>query len=72
MINDYNYEIIIGSKVDPIFGAVILFGMGGIEAEFFRDIAAGLSPLNQTLARRLMEKTKIYKMLLEVIGIATS
>ncbi len=63
MITDHDYELIIGSKTDPVFGAVIIFGMGGVEAEFFKDIAIGLPPLNQTLARRLMEKTRIFKML---------
>ncbi len=63
MITNYNYELIVGSKKDSLFGPVIMFGLGGIEAEFFKDIAVGLPPLNQVLARRLLEQTKIYKML---------
>ncbi len=63
MITNYDYELIVGSKKDPIFGPVIMFGLGGIEAEFFKDIAVGLPPLNQVLARRLLEQTQIYKML---------
>jgi acetyltransferase len=63
MITNYDYELIVGSKKDLIFGPVIMFGLGGIEAEFFKDIAVGLPPLNQVLARRLLEQTKIYKML---------
>ncbi len=63
MITDYDYELIVGSKKDPIFGPVMMFGLGGIEAEFFKDIAVGLPPLNQVLARRLIEQTKIYKAL---------
>jgi len=63
MITGYNYELIVGSKKDPIFGPVIMFGLGGIEAEFFKDIAVGLPPLNQVLARRLLEQTRIYKLL---------
>jgi len=63
MITNYDYELIVGSKKDSIFGPVIMFGLGGIEAEFFKDIAVGLPPLNQVLARRLLEQTKIYKML---------
>ncbi len=42
-----------------------MFGAGGTSAEFYKDVAVGLPPLNQTLARRLVEKTRIYKMLLE-------
>ncbi|MGQ9624148.1 MAG: acetate--CoA ligase alpha subunit [Candidatus Bathycorpusculaceae bacterium] len=63
MIKRRGYEIIIGSKKDSIFGPVILFGMGGIGVELFKDFAIGLPPLNQTLARRLMEETKIYQLL---------
>jgi len=65
MIADYDYEFIIGSKKDPVFGPVIMFGLGGIEAEFFKDIGVGLPPLNQALARRLLEQTRIYKLLSE-------
>ncbi|PKH46072.1 acetyl-CoA synthetase, partial [Dehalococcoides mccartyi] len=63
MVDKYDYELIIGSKKDPVFGPVILFGSGGIEAEFQKDVAVGLPPLNQVLARRVMEGTKIYEML---------
>jgi len=65
MITSYDYELIVGSKKDPIFGPVIMFGLGGIEAEVFKDITVGLPPLNQVLARRLIEQTKIYKVLSE-------
>ncbi|RLI43210.1 hypothetical protein DRO59_01770 [Candidatus Bathyarchaeota archaeon] len=37
--------------------------MGGIGVELFRDVAIGLPPLNQTLARRIMEETKVYQLL---------
>ena len=64
MIETQNgYEVIIGSKRDPIFGPIILFGMGGIMVELFRDRAIGFPPLNQTLARRIMERTKVYELL---------
>ena len=63
MLEKIDYEVIIGAKKDPLFGSVILFGMGGTAAELFNDFSIGLPPLNQTLARRLMEETKVYKML---------
>jgi acetyltransferase len=63
MIVDYNYELILGSKKDQILGPVIIFGQGGTEAEFFKDVAIGLPPLNQRLARMLIEHTNIYGML---------
>jgi acetyltransferase len=63
MIENADYELILGSKKDKDFGAVILFGMGGTAAEVIKDFSIGLPPLNQTLAKMLMEGTKVYKML---------
>ena len=63
MITDIDYELILGAKKDKDFGSVILFGMGGTTAEFIKDFSIGLPPLNQTLAKMLMQDTKVYKML---------
>jgi acetyltransferase len=63
MIKKRGYEVILGAKSDPLFGPVILFGMGGIGVELYKDVAIGLPPLNQTLARRIMEETKVYQLL---------
>ncbi len=57
------YEMLIGSKDDPIFGPVIVFGMGGVAVEIFKDINIGLPPLNMALARKMIEGTKIHKLL---------
>jgi acetyltransferase len=62
------YELIFGSSIDPQFGPVILFGMGGTLVEVFRDRALGLPPLNTTLARRMMERTTIHEALQGVRG----
>ncbi|HLL91185.1 MAG TPA: GNAT family N-acetyltransferase, partial [Tepidisphaeraceae bacterium] len=62
------YELIIGSSVDPQFGPVLLFGTGGQLVEVFKDRALALPPLNATLARRMMEQTKIFKALQGVRG----
>lgn len=62
------YEIIIGSSPDPQFGPVLLFGTGGSLVEVYRDRALGLPPLNTTLARRMMQRTKIYNALQGVRG----
>jgi len=62
------YELIIGSSLDPQFGPVLLFGTGGQLVEVFKDRALGLPPLNTTLARRMMEQTKIYQALKGVRG----
>lgn len=68
MVKLDGYELIIGSSPDPQFGPVILFGLGGQLVEVFKDRALGLPPLNTTLARRMMERTKIYTALLGVRG----
>jgi acetyltransferase len=68
MIKLDGYELIIGSSIDPQFGPVLLFGMGGQLVEVFKDHALGLPPLNTTLARRMIEQTKIYEALKGVRG----
>jgi acetyltransferase len=62
------YEIILGSSIDPQFGPVLLFGMGGQLVEIFKDKSLSLPPLNTTLARRMMERTRIYHALKGVRG----
>lgn len=68
MVDLEGYELILGSSLDPQFGPVILFGLGGTLVEVFKDSALGLPPLNSTLARRMMERTNIYKALRGVRG----
>ena len=63
MIKKKGVEVIIGGKTDPLFGPVILFGMGGVGVELFKDYSIGLPPLNTTLTRRMMEETKVYQLL---------
>ena len=62
------YELILGSTVDAQFGPVLVFGSGGQLVEVYKDRAIGLPPLNTTLARRLMERTKIFPALGGVRG----
>lgn len=68
MIKFDGYELIVGSTLDPQFGPVLLFGTGGQLVEVYKDRALGLPPLNTTLARRMMEQTKIYKALKGIRG----
>jgi acetyltransferase len=63
MLRRPDYELILGSKRDPDFGPVILFGMGGIMTEVLKDYAIALPPLNRLLARRLIEGTRVYELL---------
>jgi acetyltransferase len=72
MIKLDGYELIVGSSVDPQFGPVLLVGTGGQLVEVFKDRALGLPPLNVTLARRMMERTKIFTALQGVRGRKTA
>jgi len=62
------YEIIVGSSMDQQFGPVLLFGQGGTLVEVNKDSALSLPPLTTTLARRMMEQTKIYTALRGIRG----
>jgi acetyltransferase len=62
------YELILGSSIDSQFGPVLLFGEGGIRVEVDKDFSLAIPPLNTTLARRMMEQTKIYKALKGIRG----
>ena len=62
MVEKIDYEIFLGAKKDRDFGSVIVLGIGGLGVEIFKEFSIGLPPLNQALARRLMEETDVYKM----------
>jgi acetyltransferase len=63
MIQHTDLELILGAKKDRDFGLVILFGMGGVLTEVLKDQAIALPPLNRLLAKRLIEKTNVYRLL---------
>lgn len=56
-------ELILGIKKDPVFGTVLLVGMGGTQAELFKDTTLGFPPLNERLARQMLESLTIYPLL---------
>jgi acetyltransferase len=58
-----SFELILGMKKDPVFGPVIMVGMGGVAAEVFQDRALGLPPLNDLLTRRMLESLKSWPLL---------
>jgi acetyltransferase len=68
MIRLEGYELIVGSSIDAQFGPVLLFGAGGQLVEVWKDRALALPLLNSTLARRMMEQTRIYTALQGVRG----
>jgi acetyltransferase len=57
------FELILGAATDPVFGPVVLFGQGGTAAERIDDRALALPPLNLRLARELVERTRIGRLL---------
>ena len=57
------HELIVGTSIDRVFGPVILFGQGGTAVEVVADRAVALPPLNTTLARALVQRTRVSKLL---------
>lgn len=56
-------ELIIGAKRDPVFGMVMLVGAGGTLAEVLADRTVELPPLNERLARRMLESLRCWPLL---------
>jgi acetyl coenzyme A synthetase (ADP forming)-like protein len=56
-------EVIIGMKRDPQFGPLLMFGLGGIYVEIFKDISFRLAPIKELGARNMIESTKVNKLL---------
>jgi acetyltransferase len=57
------HELIVGIATDPVFGPVMLFGQGGTAVEVIGDKALALPPLNLKLAREMIERTRVFKLL---------
>lgn len=63
------YELLLGAMRDPIFGPLIVFGQGGVAVEVIKDTSFGLPPFNLALAKRAIERTRIYQQLKGFRGI---
>jgi len=61
-------EVIIGVQRDPSFGPILLFGLGGIYVEVFRDVTFRLAPLRPLSARRMVESVRSFAILKGVRG----
>lgn len=55
-------EAIIGMNRDPHFGPILLFGLGGIYVELFKDVSFRIAPLRELGARRMIRQIRGYKM----------
>jgi len=57
------HELIVGAATDRVFGPVLVFGQGGVAVEVTHDHAVGLPPLNLVLARDLVDRTRVARLL---------
>ncbi len=62
-VKPIDFELIMGVKKDPQFGPLLLFGLGGIYAEVLKDVSITLPPLNLMMAERLVERTRVSRLL---------
>ncbi len=61
-------EVILGLERDPHFGPVLMFGLGGIYVEAFKDVTFRLVPIRALSAKRMIESTKTYSILKGIRG----
>ena len=62
MIED-GIDCLLGGKIDPVFGPIVLFGLGGIFTEVFDDTALHLAPFDREIARGLIDEIRGSDML---------
>jgi acetate---CoA ligase (ADP-forming) subunit beta len=56
-------EVIVGGVIDAQFGPIVMFGLGGVFVEIFRDVAFGLAPLSEEKALRLVRQVRGSRLL---------
>ena len=61
-------EVIVGMKRDTHFGPLIMFGLGGIYVEVFKDVSFGIAPLSRKDATEMIKSVKAYRILKGVRG----
>jgi len=57
------FELIIGGRRDPVFGPVVLVGIGGIFTEIFRETVIDLAPVNKKTVMTMLRKLKGFTLL---------
>ena len=61
-------EIILGSKKDPLFGPLIMVGLGGIYVEILKDVVFRLAPIDEHEAEKMVESIRAIKLLKGIRG----
>ncbi len=61
-------EVILGMKRDPAFGPIIMFGLGGIYVEVFRDVSFRVAPIDEPIADSMIKQIKAFKILNGIRG----
>ncbi len=56
-------ELLVGARVDPEFGPVVVAGMGGVNVELFKDVAVRLAPVSPSTAEEMLRATRAMKLL---------
>ncbi len=56
-------ELVLGVNTDPVFGPLLMVGLGGVYVEILNDVRFGLVPLTPTLARRMLRRLKSFPIL---------
>jgi acetyltransferase len=56
-------EVILGIKRDPSFGPIIMFGLGGLYVEVFKDVSFRVAPIDEIIADSMIKQIKSYKIL---------
>lgn len=67
MITD-GKEVIVGMKRDPQFGPLLMFGLGGIYVEVFKDVSFRIAPISKEDAHEMIRDVKAYSILKGVRG----
>lgn len=57
------YKLMVGSRVDKMFGPHMVFGIGGRMSAIYEDVALDLPPLTSALAHRMMQQSAVWRVL---------
>lgn len=61
-------EVILGIKRDPSFGPIIMFGLGGVYVEVFKDVSFRVAPIDEIIADSMIKQIRSYKILNGIRG----